>query len=294
MKKNDLIAAANVQQRGDPTPQQPPVNIVLVPPDPLAQASEVSHQLPNQHQLPITTITTATSPSSSSSSSSTGGGGAAAAGCSGGGGGRLTTTRRHQPITTTGKHPVYRGIRCRSGKWVSEVREPRKTTRIWLGTFQTPEMAAIAYDVAALALKGINDAVLNFPNSVSSYPVPASSSPSDIRAAATAAAAASVASSNLERIISSQSTGQDDIKEDGLTDIKKDEAAGPSVDTMTDDANRNENENDQFIDEEEIFNMPKLLLNMAEGMLVSPPRIISPPSHDSPENSDCESLWNYS
>ncbi|KAI3871642.1 hypothetical protein MKW92_041969 [Papaver armeniacum] len=292
MKKKDPVAA-NVQQ-GDPTPQQQPVNIVLVPPDPLALTSESSHQLPNQHQLPITAnITTAASPSSSSPSSS--GGGAAFAGSGGVGG--LTTTHRHKPIITTGKHPVYRGIRCRSGKWVSEIREPRKTTRIWLGTFQTPEMAAIAYDVAALALKGINDAVLNFPDSVSSYPKPASSSPNDIRAAATAAASAasssSAAPSGHEKMPPSRSTtSQDDINKDGLNDdVKKDEGACSSVNTLNVGDDRNDNE--FMIDEEEIFNMPKLLLNMAEGMLVSPPRIISPPSHDSPENSDGESLWNY-
>ncbi|RZC58950.1 hypothetical protein C5167_006249 [Papaver somniferum] len=271
--------------------------VSFLPPDPLSLASELSHQLPNQHQLPITAnITTATATSPSSSSSSPSSGGAAAFAGSGGVGG-LTTTHRHKPVITTGKHPLYRGIRCRSGKWVSEIREPRKTTRIWLGTFQTPEMAAIAYDVAALALKGINDAVLNFPDSVSSYPKPASSSPNDIRAAATAAASAasssSAALSGQEKMPPSQgTTSQDDINKDGLNDdMKKDEGAGSSANTLNDGDDRNDNE--FMIDEEEIFNMPKLLLNMAEGMLVSPPRIISPPSHDSPENSDCESLWNY-
>ncbi|XVF19764.1 hypothetical protein REPUB_Repub11eG0138900 [Reevesia pubescens] len=190
------------------------------------------------------------------------------------------------------RHPVFRGVRQRKGnKWVCEVREPYKKSRIWLGTFPSPEMAARAYDVAALALRG-KSAALNFLDSASILPRAKSSSPKDIQTAALAAAEAfgSISpSSNLSvvldnMIISSHSTTSTNIDQSpgcSSTPISNEKEPYCLMEMQAVDEEKKVSDYSQsletkiplFIDEEALFNMPGLLYSMAEGMLLTPPAL---------------------
>ncbi|KNA18274.1 hypothetical protein SOVF_072160 [Spinacia oleracea] len=174
------------------------------------------------------------------------------------------------------RHPVYRGVRQRNGdRWVCEVRAPNNNNRIWLGTYPTAEMAARAHDVAALALRGRN-ACLNFADSAWRLSVPSSTDTRDIqRAAAEAAEAFRGETSNINDHVMEGYAGENEVK-----------------------SNDNEvlQENGEYVDDEAVYDMPGLLVNMAEGLLIPPPQ--NPYegfSWNDSDNDECEvSLWSYS
>ncbi|KAB2072463.1 hypothetical protein ES319_A07G017800v1 [Gossypium barbadense] len=78
----------------------------------------------------------------------------------------------------------FTGVRKRKwGKWVSEIRLPNSRERIWLGSYDTAEKAARAFDAALFCLRG-RSAKFNFPDNPPEIAGGTSLSPHEIQAAA--------------------------------------------------------------------------------------------------------------
>ncbi|KAL5728537.1 hypothetical protein ACHQM5_001610 [Ranunculus cassubicifolius] len=71
--------------------------------------------------------------------------------------------QRDKGIGVSYNGPRYKGVRMRKwGKWVAEIRLPNCRDRVWLGSYETPEKAARAYDAAVFCVRGPT-AEFNFP-----------------------------------------------------------------------------------------------------------------------------------
>ncbi|KAG0458957.1 hypothetical protein HPP92_022085 [Vanilla planifolia] len=70
---------------------------------------------------------------------------------------KLKSNHRRPPAKSDRRHGRFFGVRQRpSGRWVAEIKDSSQRVRLWLGTFDTAEAAARAYDQAARILRGEN------------------------------------------------------------------------------------------------------------------------------------------
>ncbi|KAJ7570458.1 hypothetical protein O6H91_01G120700 [Diphasiastrum complanatum] len=163
-------------------------------------------------------------------------------------------------------------------------------------------MAARAYDVAALALKGPNTK-FNFPDSVHTLPKPATDSPKAIQEAAAAAASTFARSCSANGLlgVAAQQTDYSESPISPSSSFKQSRSSqrkrGRYADIDVSDLSQNITSADQldssaslqptsllstseaqggYIDEDLVFHMPNVLASMAEAMMLAPPHLERP------------------
>ncbi|KAL8036040.1 hypothetical protein ABFX02_12G133900 [Erythranthe guttata] len=125
----------------------------------------------------------------------------------------------------------YTGVRKRKwGKYVSEIRLPNSRERIWLGSFDTAEKAARAFDAALFCLRGPN-AKFNFPDTPPEIAGGRSMTPAEIQVAASrfAHAAQRTCSSNSGRVDRLDSSQSDSVSSCSELLLQHAESPCPSV-----------------------------------------------------------------
>nr|GEW71156.1 ethylene-responsive transcription factor ERF017-like [Tanacetum cinerariifolium] len=130
-----------------------------------------------------------------------------------------STSRDRTGISTSSDQNAradkYTGVRKRKwGKFVAEIRLPKCRDRIWLGSYDTPEKAARAFDAALFCLRG-STANFNFPRQPPCIPGATSLSRSQIQAVAASYASASYADhSSSTNSISSPSSSSEEVEQE--------------------------------------------------------------------------------
>jgi hypothetical protein len=194
------------------------------------------------------------------------------------------------------RHPVYRGVRRRGtlGRWVCEVRIPGgRGSRLWLGTFATPDLAARAHDAAAIALSG-RGACLNFADSAWLLPplMPAALSAPELASArelkdAVAEAVEALrrrSVAELTRTLRAKDTADDEPEEDD-DDADSSPGAVPS--------------NDAVFEFEDVFRFGGMVdagsyyASLAQGLLVDPPDAAGAWREDVEHGTADIALWSY-